>query len=411
MSGRARIVVATGWFVAAGGALLVFIVRAGSGFTSGSTSLVFAGLTVAIVSDASVGAVLMIRRPGNVVGRILMLTAVMMAVTLLGWVSGAALTETRGRHDFQAGVATLIGALGFTPSLFVAGPLLALLFPSGRLPSVRWRWPVGALVVAIAAGSAAGLFHPGPVAATLTENPFAVSGYPGLEAFWTIGIALLLVSLPVAMLLAIAAVIVRFRLAHGVERAQLKWFVAANVAVGAFLILGFADGGYLGLAAGASPTFLDILAYASLSLPAVAVGVAILRYRLFEIDRIISRTIAWAVVTGVLGAVFAGTVVGLQSVLSNVTQGETLAVAGSTLVAFAIFQPVRLRVQSIVDRRFNRARYDAERTATAFAGRQRDQTNIAGLRVDLVGTIDSALHPQAIGVWIRTRNETRTQKA
>jgi drug/metabolite transporter (DMT)-like permease len=153
---------------------------------------------------------------------------------------------------------------------------------------------------------------------------------------------------------------------------------------------------------------VTLIAYAGILLMPVAIGIAILRYRLFEIDRIISRTIAWAVVTGVLGTVFAATVVGLQSVLSRFTQGETLAVAGSTLVAFAIFQPVRRRVQWIVDRRFNRARYDAEHTATAFAGRQRDQTNIAGLRVDLVGTIDSALHPQTVGVWIRPSGRGRT---
>ena len=153
---------------------------------------------------------------------------------------------------------------------------------------------------------------------------------------------------------------------------------------------------------------VTLIAYVGILLMPIAIGIAILRYRLFEIDRIISRTIAWAVVTGVLGAVFAASVVGLQTALSNFIQGETLAVAASTLVAFVLFQPVRRRVQSTVDRRFNRARYDAERTATAFAGRQRDQTNIAGLRVDLVGTIDSALHPQAVGVWIRPSGHERT---
>ena len=396
------VVVAITWLTAVVCAVLAFAVRPGSSFTGSGSSLVLAGLVIAIVSDASVGAILVLRRPGNVVGLVLMLAAVLSAVTLFTWVAGAALAEQRGRHDFLAGVLSLIGALGFVPSMFVGGPLLALLFPTGRLPGPRWKWPLGAMVAAIVVPLAAGLMHPGTIPSTVVENPFGASGFSGSEAFWTIGISLVYASLPVVLLLAVAAVIVRFRRSEGIERAQLKWFVAANFAVGTFVTLGFVDGGLdIGLAAGITPTFFDVLAVASLSLPPIAVGVAILRYRLFEIDRIISRTIAWAVVTGVLGAVFAATVVGLQSILTNVTQGETLAVAGSTLVAFAIFQPVRRRVQSIVDRRFNRARYDAEQTAAAFAERQRDQVNIAGLKVDITGTIDSALRPRAVGVWIR----------
>jgi len=135
---------------------------------------------------------------------------------------------------------------------------------------------------------------------------------------------------------------------------------------------------------------------------------AVLRYRLFEIDRIISRTIGWAVVTGVLGAVFAGTIVGLQAILVDVTQAQTLSVAASTLLAFVLFQPLRRRVQSAVDHRFNRARYDAERTAAAFAERQRDQVNIAGLTADIAGTIDTALSPKTVAVWIRPSGLGRT---
>ena len=144
-----------------------------------------------------------------------------------------------------------------------------------------------------------------------------------------------------------------------------------------------------------------LIAYVGILLLPVAIGIAILRYRLFEIDRIISRTIAWAVVTGVLGAVFAGTIVGLQAILAGVTQAQTLSVAASTLVAFVLFQPLRRRVQSVVDHRFNRARYDAERTTAAFADRQRDQVSIAGLKVDIASTIDAALSPKTVVVWIR----------
>ena len=196
---------------------------------------------------------LTIKRPGNVVGRVLMLAAILPAITVLGWVSGAAMVEQRGRDDVLAGLATVIGAIGFIPSVFVGAPLLALLFPNGRLPGPRWRWAAGAFVAAIAAGSAVELLHPGPMPATVIDNPFGLSGFSGSEAFWTIGRALVFGSLPASLLLAVAAVIVRVRRSRGVERAQVKWFVAANLAVVALVTIGFADGGYLGLAAGRRP--------------------------------------------------------------------------------------------------------------------------------------------------------------
>jgi hypothetical protein len=142
-------------------------------------------------------------------------------------------------------------------------------------------------------------------------------------------------------------------------------------------------------------------AMVALTLPPIAIGIAVLRYRLYEIDRIVSRTIGWAVVTGSLIAVFAGAVLGLQALLSNVTQGQTLAVAASTLVAFALVQPLRRRVQAAVNRRFDRARVDADRTASAFADRLRDQTDLDGVEADIAGTIESALRPSSTGIWIR----------
>jgi hypothetical protein len=405
------ILVGVAWLTAVATAMLVFVVRSGTSFTDSGSSIALAGVLLAVLSEASVGAVLAIRRPGNVVGLLLMLGAVLGAVTLLGWVSGAALTEQRGQHDDLAGIASLIGVLGFTPSLFVAGPLLALLFPNGRLPGPRWRWAVGAIIAAIAVGSASELVRPGPLMASAAENPFGASGLSGAEAFWRVGQALVLASVPAALLLALAAVIVRFRLSNRVERAQLKWFIAAIVAVGTFLTLGVADGGYLGLTAGTSPTFLDLLAYASLSLPPIAVGVAILRYRLYEIDRIVSRTISYGVVTAVLVAVFASVVVGLQTILTPFTGGDTLPVAASTLVVFALFQPLRRRVQSAIDRRFDRARYDGERTAAAFAAQLRDEVDLNSIVQDLRAVVGSSLQPGSASVWIRSRNESRTLEA
>jgi hypothetical protein len=138
----------------------------------------------------------------------------------------------------------------------------------------------------------------------------------------------------------------------------------------------------------------------------IAIGVAVLRYRLYEIDRLISRGLSWAVLSGVLLAVYAGAVLLLQGVLGDVTQGETVAVAGSTLLAAALFQPLRRRTQAIVDHRFNRARYDAQRTATDFAERLRDQVDLVSLASDIAGVVDTALRPSKIGVWIRPSRPT-----
>jgi hypothetical protein len=255
-------------------------------------------------------------------------------------------------------------------------------------------------------GTATGIVHTGQIPSSLANNPLGARGFSGSEPFWTVGITLLYASLPVALILAITAVIVRFRRSGGIERAQLKWFVGATFAVGALLTLGFADGGLdVGLAAGTSPTIFDVLAVASLSLPAIAVGAAILRYHLFEIDRIISRTLSWTVVTGLLGAVFVGIVVGLQALSANVSGSNTLAVAASTLVVAALFQPLRRRVQGAVDRRFNRARYDAQRTTDAFAAQLRDEVDLARLRVALVDTVEEAVRPASASVWLRSGPE------
>jgi hypothetical protein len=196
----------------------------------------------------------------------------------------------------------------------------------------------------------------------------------------------------VAIALAIAAVVVRWRRGTQVERAQLKWLLAP-------LTLGMVS---FGFAFGSSYTDLaDLVSFISTILVPVAIGIAVLRYRLYEIDRLISRTLSWALVSGALVVVFATAVVMLQAVLAGVTQGQTLAVAASTLVAAALFQPLRARVQRIVDRRFDRARYDAERTADRFAEDVRNEVDLGALRTGLVAVAIEAVRPGGAGVWLR----------
>jgi hypothetical protein len=193
-------------------------------------------------------------------------------------------------------------------------------------------------------------------------------------------------------------VVIRFRRGASVERQQLKWLIAvASVAA-----VAFPTSFILPESAVADAAFMVGL-LALFALP-IAIAVAVLRYRLYDIDRIISRTIAWAVISAVLIAAFAILVVGLQAALAGLTQGQTLAVAASTLIAFSLFQPVRRRVQGIVDRRFDRSSYDAQRTADAFAARMRDQVDLGTLARDLELTVSGAVRPTTTALWVHRRD-------
>jgi hypothetical protein len=348
------------------------------------------------VLQSIIGGVIEWRRPGHAIGRLLLVSGPAYGFVSAGWTTANALESVLDPQLYRvASWAVLM--VSYPAGALIAG-WIPLVFPTGNLPGPRWRLPVVLLICLSGIGLASLALRPGPLAAeTELTNPFGVAGWPGVFQPFADALPIEFVIL---LGLGAAAVITRYRRGDGVERLQIRWLASA-VAITAIGLAGTVGSYALGSDAPPIARSIALVAYAGIMLMPVAIGIAVLRYRLFEIDRIISRTIGWAVVSGSVGAVFAASVVGLQTILSNVTQSGTLAVAGSTLVAFAIFQPVRRRVQSIVDRRFNRARYDAERTATAFAGRQRDQTNIAGLRADLVGTIDSAIHPQAVGVWIR----------
>ena len=206
--------------------------------------------------------------------------------------------------------------------------------------------------------------------------------------------------LPVGLLagaiLAVASIAARFRRGGATERAQVKWLLAAVALCAVLLPPSFIDdNGPSGF------SLLDTLAMASLALVPLSVGVAVTRYRLYEIDRLISRTIGWAVVTVVLAVVFVGLVVLLQAILAPVTRENTLAVAASTLVALGLFGPLRRAVQRAVDRRFDRARYDARTTTALFVDRVRNEVDLGRLRAELVATATDAVRPTAAGLWLR----------
>jgi hypothetical protein len=285
-------------------------------------------------------------------------------------------------------VALWAWAPGFTLLLTVS----ILLFPDGRLPSPRWR-----PVVVASLGVIALLVVPVAIVAwPYRGEALLFTGAP--PAYGAMGVAFGLqsvgiVSTPFLAMASIAGMVVRFRRSGTTERQQLKWFIYAAIPEIAFLV------------SSAFLTYQPVIgALASMligPLLPLATGVAIVRYRLYEVDRIVSRTIAYAAVSGLLVATYAGLILLLQDPLRQITGGDTIAVAVSTLAVAALFQPVRHRVQRVVDRRFDRARYDAERMAVAFAERLRDEVDIETVTTHLREAVASSVKPARIGLWLR----------
>jgi hypothetical protein len=291
--------------------------------------------------------------------------------------------------------------------------LVMLLFPDGHLPSARWKPPVVAASVMILAATLAIAIKPGVFDPTLPPNPFGID-HPVVEAIAPLALAAASVLALGSILLGAVAVASRFVRARGDTRQQLKWFLGAVALVAVTIVPGIVltSTPWSTTSTDGAQEFgpLDVIGSASLALVPIAIGVAILRYRLYDIDRLISRTVGWALVTIVLVALFGTGIVAIQSVLSGVTNGETLAVAVSTLGAFALFQPVRRRIQGIVDRRFDRARYDAGLVIDGLTERLRDPLDLAALRTEIVGVATETVRPASAAVWLRPAERHRSRE-
>ena len=388
--------IATSFAVAIGLSLPLDLVVFGDPSTIDAPWLAFL-FNAIVILQSLVGAVIEWRRPGHGIGRLLMLSGALFALLAMGWTAGDALTRALD----PATVALVdwgVTVLSYPGIALIAG-WLPLLFPTGSLPGPRWRIPASAIVVLSSISLAALGVRPGPLRDEGLPNPFGIEPWPpGLQVL----VDTLLLQLVALFVLAIAGLAVRYWRGDAVERHQIRWLLGAVGVVAAGFVGVIIETALQtddGIAASAVVVYIGVLA-----MP-IAVGVAVTRYRLFEIDRIVSRTLGWALVTGALVAVFAALVVALQTVLAGITQGETLAVAASTLVAFAIFQPVRRRVQSAVDRRFDRARYDAQRTVDTFAEHLRSEVDLGRLRSALVVTADRAVRPVGAAIWLRAGSE------
>ena len=271
-------------------------------------------------------------------------------------------------------------------------PLIILMFPDGRLPSRRWRRAVdGYLTLALADAivqaqmSVYALTHHRTQVDTSGQLLLSNGSYSAF--FAPVGIIFF-----ASWIVAVGYQVVSWRRASGERRQQLSWLMAG----GAAALVSFIAAAFAGAAHGGWQVVSDVLVIGIAALPA-GMGVAILRYRLYEIERIISRTLSYAIVTGLLVGVYAGLVLLAQQVLRL---SSPVAVAAATLAAAALFTPVRRRVQQAVDRRFNRVRYDGERTVEAFAARLKDAVELEAVRADLAGVVSQALEPAHVSVWI-----------
>lgn len=339
----------------------------------------------------AVGALVASRRPQNAIGWLLLALGVAFAVANVGTEYPA----FRPERDLPARAAAgLGGTLVFWATVNIGAVWILLLFPDGRRLRGRWRYVSWLAAVAFPAVLAGFAVKPGDLdlPTTAMDNPFAV---PALQFLETIGVLLLVLSLIGALL----SFIVRFRRSSGAERQQMKGvvFVGTLAVIGAFT-LGILD------AFGRAPFALEILTYGLLygGLPA-SIGAAVLRYRLYDIDLIINRALVYGSLTAATVASYLALVFGLGWAGRTLTgQGSNaFAVAATTLVVAALFHPARRRIQSLVDRRFYRSRYDAALTLEAFQSRLRDRTELDALRDDMLSVVRETLQPARVSVWLR----------
>src|SRR6266508_2822907 len=350
-----------------------------------------APLLAAAVSAATVGAVLASRRPAHPVGWLMLGIGLLVAAD--GVVSEYVGYGVVARPGALPAASYLAGISNGLQVLWLAcGGFVLLLTPTGSLPSPRWRW--WARVAAAAPLLLVLLFavdpHPLAPEHPTVDNPLAVPVPAGvLLAVAAVDAVIVLATLVAAA----GSLVVRFRRARGTERQQLRWVAVGAAVVGAVALL-------VGVVAGAMAKDRVVLAALGtcVALLPLATGAAILRYRLYDLDRIISRTLAYGLLTVLLGGGYAGLVLGFGQLLGS---NSPLVVAGATLAAAAAFQPARRRVQQAVDRRFNRRRHDAAQTIAAFSARLRQQVDLDTLTVELLAVVEQTMQPTRVSLWLR----------
>ena len=349
-----------------------------------------APLLVAAVSAATVGALLGSRRPAHPVGWLLLGLGLLVVADVV--VSEYVAYGVVARPGSLSGASYLAGVSNGVQFLWLAcAGFVLLLTPTGSLPSPRWRWCARLAAAAPLLLVLLSAVDPQPLLPEHPEvgNPLAVPVPAGL----LLAVAAVAAVVVLATLVAAAgSLVVRFRRARGVERQQLRWLALAAALAAGLLLVAVAAGAMWrdGVVLAAIGTCVALLP--------LATGAAILRYRLYDLDRIISRTLAYGLLTLLLGLAYAGVVLGLGRLLP---QGSSLAVAAATLAVAALFQPTRRRIQQTVDRRFNRRRYDAARTIEQFSSRLHQQIDLGTLTAELLAVADRTVEPKMASIWLR----------
>jgi len=337
----------------------------------------------------AVGAFIAIRRSGNAIGWLLLAAGALNAVEAFA-IQYAEFTIVGGHPEWPFGVVSAwIASWIWAPVESLILPVVLLRFPDGRLLSPRLRgveWFAGVTAAGLASYMA---LKPGPLQlAAFADNPFAVDQPVLLGVLIGLGTVGFL-----TIVMAALSVIVRFRRSSGIERLQLKWLAFSVLPLGA-----------TGIASAVLPDKIGQVLYVLVAaFVPIAIGIAILRYRLYDIDVLINRALVYGATTAMIGVAFFAGIVVIQAILRPLTGGSEVAVAASTLLSFALFQPLRHRIQGVVDRRFFRSRYDAVRILDSFTSRLRDEVDLDAVRADLVDAAHRTVQPVHANVWLRER--------
>jgi hypothetical protein len=358
-----------------------------------------------VVIDVTVGAIVASHRPENPVGWLLCLSGVVISTDsfVAQYATYALLAQP---NSLPAGEAMAWIASWLLPIMIGVQVFYLLLFPTGRLPSRRWRWVAWLTVAFVVVGVILSAFSAGALMGALgpIRNPL------GIEGFTNVYTALLYTISPLLFGAAALSVFMRLRHAVRVERQQIKWLAYAAAAWALGIIFNV-----ITLAID-TPLWFEraALAYFTVAGEAVpiAIGIAILRYRLYDIDLLINRTLVYGSLTTILVALYFGGIVLLQRVFVILTgEQSTLAVVASTLLIAALFNPLRRRIQSFIDRRFYRNKYDARKTLETFSSKLRDETDLSALSDDLVGVVTETMRPAHVSLWLRSDTSSKGERA
>ena len=385
------------WGACVGMALIGFALDA-SGIVPHALGYGFLGL--ALLGCATVGALLASRRSANRVGWVLLAIAVTAIVgALIDGYANSGLPSTGGADDVIVVVAANIDFIW----IFLVGIVLPVIFPTGSPPSPRWRSVIWLGAAGVAMLTVSQLLKPGQLdlSHSRLDNPIGIDGAETpLSVLLAVGTAIGAASFAGAIL----AVRHRLRRAHGDERLQLKWFAYFLWLIATGLLIAaieapISDPPRWAEAIGGFGWFLMLTSLA-FGLP-LAAAIAIFKHRLYDIDVVINRTLVYGALTAALAVLYAGTVLLLQLVLRPITAQSALAIAASTLAVAAAFRPLRGRIQELVDRRFYRHKYDAQRTLAAFSSRLREEIDLETLRIELGAVVLKTMQPEHVSLWLR----------